>query len=73
MSQDNYDNQEQLFSLLVAREKSFQFQQWCERNQVDSQVMLEKIIDACLTNEEIITSFLLTENNQLSFDEKINP
>ena len=71
MSQDNYDSLPALSSPLVEREKLLQFQQWCETNKVESQVILEKIIDACLNNEEIITSFLLTENNQFILSDKI--
>ena len=71
MSQDHYDNQKELSSLVVAPEKLLQFQQWCEKNQVDSQVVMEKIIDACLRDEEIITSFFLTENNPYSLNNKI--
>jgi UTP:GlnB (protein PII) uridylyltransferase len=71
MSQDNQDNTQELSAVLIHSKKLLQFQQWCNKNQVDAQVIIEKIIDACLRDDEIFTSFLLAENNSPSLSNQI--
>lgn len=58
-------------SLKIKVKKSKQFQEWCQQNQVNAQDILDKLIDTCLENNEIIKSLLIDTNYGFNLEQKI--
>ncbi len=60
---DNHHSEEELFSVFLDRNQLAKFEQWCEQNQVSSQTVISKIINGCITNQPIVTEFLLNQSS----------
>ncbi len=71
MSEYNYDSEKEIYSFTINEEKLRQFQQWCDTNKIDNQNFFTEIIDICLVDDEKIKSLLLSENNQVNLEKKI--
>jgi hypothetical protein len=55
----------------IKYKKLQQFQEWCQENQVNPQEILDKFIDYCLEDHEIIKSLLIDTNNNFNLEQKI--
>ena len=66
------DNNSSSSALTIDAEKLNCFQKWCLENNVNSQQVVEKIIDACLANDITIVDLLTNPNHHSQLDQQIN-
>lgn len=61
-----------LESLKINKRKLVKFQEWCAKNEFNYLVTIEKFIDSCLENNQIIIDSIINKENNVNFEEKIN-
>ena len=70
MSEQN-NSELEFSSLTINQQKLALFLDWCQENQINAKDILEKFINACLEDNEIIKSLLIDTNNVLTLEQKI--
>ncbi|BAQ63323.1 hypothetical protein [Geminocystis sp. NIES-3709] len=61
-----------LESIKVDRQKLIKFQEWCAKNEINYLVIIDKLIDFCLANNQVIIQSLISNKDNISWEEKIN-
>lgn len=61
-----------LESLKINKKKLVKFQEWCAKNEVNYLVIIEKLIDSCLENNQIIIESIINKENNVNFQKKVN-
>ncbi|WP_373481305.1 hypothetical protein [Geminocystis sp.] len=72
MSNNNNDLESDLESLKINSKKLVKFQEWCVKNEVNYLVVIEKLIDSCLENNQVILDNLIHEKEVVNFEDKIS-
>lgn len=67
----NSDN-DGLESLKINSRKLVKFQEWCAKNEVDYVVIIEKLIDGCVENNQVVIDSIINKKENISIEEKIN-
>jgi hypothetical protein len=71
MDISNNDN-DSLESLKISRKKLVKFQEWCAKNEVDYLVIIEKLIDGCVENNQLVIDNIINKKDNVNVEEKIN-
>jgi len=61
-----------LESLKIDDKKLLKFQEWCIKNKVDYLVIIEKLIDSCLENNQVILNSIIYQKEEVNFEDKIS-
>ena len=61
-----------LSNLAIDENKIQQFEQWCLDNNLSSQQVITKVIDACIQNDLTIVDLLTNPNHFSQLDQQIN-
>lgn len=67
----NNDN-DGLESLKINRNKLVKFQEWCAKNETNYVVIIEKLIDVCVENNQVVIDSIINKKNDVNVEEKIN-